>query len=118
MAPELKRRYYSIGDVSQMMGVKQHVLRFWENEFPILKPRKNRAGNRAYTERDIKIISLIRRLLYEERYSIEGAKKRLKGDQDIVTKQLAIPFEKLQRKSEIHDIRVELTKLIEEVRSL
>ena len=78
MAEERKKRYYSISEIAEMIGLKTHILRYWEGEFPMLKPRKNRAGNRAYTERDIKIVMIIKKLLYEDKYTIEGARKYLK----------------------------------------
>jgi DNA-binding transcriptional MerR regulator len=79
--PEFKltRIYYSISEVSKLTGIEPYVLRYWETEFEQLKPAKNRAGNRIYTNRDIKIILMIKRLLREEGYTIEGAKKVLKN---------------------------------------
>ena len=116
MAEERKKLYYSISEVSELTGLKPHILRFWEGEFPTLRPRKNRAGNRAYTERDIKIVSLIRELLYDEKYTIEGAKMRLKSDKDYVDSQLALPFKK--DTIDVKVIRGELHKLIEMVEEL
>ena len=69
--------YYSISEVAEMAGVEQHVLRYWESEFPKLRPRKNRAGNRQYREKDIKIIRYIKHLLHNDMYTIQGAKKKL-----------------------------------------
>ena len=118
MAEERKKRYYSISEIAEMIGLKPHILRYWEGEFPMLKPRKNRAGNRAYTERDIKIVEHIKQLLYDERYSIEGAKKRLKEDREQINEQLSFHFETVKRKSEIEEIRGELLKVIEMVKEL
>ena len=73
----IKKLYYSIGEVSKMTGLKQYVLRYWETEFPILKPNKNKAGNRNYKDTDIKIIREIQTLLYEKKYTIKGAKQFL-----------------------------------------
>lgn len=73
----IKKLYYSISEVSKITDLEQYVLRYWESEFEQLKPAKNRAGNRIYTNRDIKTILYIRRLLREERYTIEGAKQVL-----------------------------------------
>jgi DNA-binding transcriptional MerR regulator len=72
-----KKLYYSISEVCTMTGLEQHVLRYWESEFPQLKPKKNRAGNRAYREKDIDIINYIKNLLYVEKFTITGAKKKL-----------------------------------------
>ncbi|MBF8296098.1 MAG: MerR family transcriptional regulator [Bacteroidetes bacterium] len=73
----IKKLYYSISEVSTITGLEQYVLRYWESEFPQLKPAKNRAGNRIYTNKDIKLIIYIKKLLRDERYTIEGAKKVL-----------------------------------------
>lgn len=73
----LKKLYYSISEVSRLTSLEQYILRYWETEFEQLKPGKNRAGNRIYTNKDIKLILLIKKLLREEKYTIEGAKKIL-----------------------------------------
>ncbi|RKY45612.1 MAG: MerR family transcriptional regulator [Candidatus Neomarinimicrobiota bacterium] len=78
MTKSLKKLYYSIGEVSKITGLKPHVLRYWESEFPMLSPMKNRAGNRVYRERDLKLIQYIKYLLYEKKYTIDGARKFLK----------------------------------------
>ena len=74
----IKKLYYSIGQVSEMTGLKQYVLRYWETEFPHLKPSKNSAGNRVYTPKDIENIKEVKRLLHEERFTIKGARQHLK----------------------------------------
>jgi DNA-binding transcriptional MerR regulator len=73
----IKKLYYSISEVSKITDLEQYVLRYWETEFELLQPSKNRAGNRIYTNRDIKLILYIKKLLREERYTIEGAKQVL-----------------------------------------
>ena len=75
----IKKLYYSISEVSKITDLEQYVLRYWESEFEELKPSKNRAGNRIYTNRDIKLILYIKKLLRDERYTIEGAKQVLKS---------------------------------------
>ena len=75
----IKKLYYSISEVSMITDLEQYVLRYWESEFDELKPAKNRAGNRIYTNRDIKLILYIKKLLRDERYTIEGAKQVLKS---------------------------------------
>jgi DNA-binding transcriptional MerR regulator len=69
--------FYRIGDVSEITGIKPHILRYWEAEFRVLHPRKNEAGQRVYERRDVEIILEIKKLLYEQRYTISGAKKFL-----------------------------------------
>ena len=78
-ATGIKKVYYSISEVSKITDLEQYVLRYWESEFDELKPQKNRAGNRIYTNRDIKLIIYIKKLLRDERYTIEGAKQVLKS---------------------------------------
>lgn len=73
----LRRAFYSIGEVCQMLDLKPHVLRYWETQFEALSPSKNRAGNRVYTQQEVELIALIRRLVHDERYTIEGARLRL-----------------------------------------
>lgn len=72
-----KRLYYSIGEVCEMLGLEPHVLRYWESTFRNLRPAKNRSGNRVYREKDLRIIRLIKYLLHEEGYTIEGADRKL-----------------------------------------
>lgn len=72
-----KKTYYSISEVCSLTGLEPHVLRYWETEFSQLRPKKNRAGNRAYREKDIEVVKYIKQLLYEEQFTIPGAKKRL-----------------------------------------
>ena len=76
-----EKMYYSISEVCGETGLEQHVLRYWETEFPNLKPKKNRAGNRAYRRKDIELIKRIKYLLYEKQFTIQGAKKVLSGHQ-------------------------------------
>jgi len=75
-----ERLYYSISDVGEMVKVKPYVLRFWEKEFPMLRPKKNRAGNRIYQKKDIQLIERIRDLLYRDGYTILGARQKLRGE--------------------------------------
>ena len=75
--PIAQREYYSIGEVCELVDLKPHVLRYWETQFPVLNPSKNRSGNRVYQRKEIKLILLVKQLLYDEKYTIEGAKARL-----------------------------------------
>jgi DNA-binding transcriptional MerR regulator len=75
------KRYFTIGEVSELCGVKPHVLRYWEQEFPQLKPDKRRGNRRYYQRQDVLIIRQIRSLLYDEGFTIGGARQRLTGDE-------------------------------------
>jgi DNA-binding transcriptional MerR regulator len=94
MGRSIKKLYYSIGEVSKKTDLKQYVLRYWESEFQALAPSKNRAGNRVYREKDITLIQYIKHLLYDKKFTIEGAKQKLKS----------LKPEDLQRFSETGDI--------------
>lgn len=72
-----EKLFYRIGDVSEISGIKPHVLRYWESEFSGLHPRKNRAGQRIYERRDVELILQIKTLLYEQGYTISGARQLL-----------------------------------------
>jgi len=69
--------FYKIGEVSKIVGVEPYVLRYWETEFSFLKPRKNKSGQRVYIKKDVELLLMIKRLLHQERYTIEGVRKRL-----------------------------------------
>jgi len=72
-----EKLFFKIGEVCELAGVRAHVLRYWESEFPMLAPQKNRAGQRVYRKRDVEMALRIKELLYEDQYTIAGAKKRL-----------------------------------------
>ncbi|NIM50827.1 MAG: MerR family transcriptional regulator [Gemmatimonadales bacterium] len=71
------QEFFSIGDVCQLTDLKPHVLRYWESQFRFLNPAKNRSGNRVYQRREIELIMLVKHLLYAEKYTIEGARRRI-----------------------------------------
>jgi DNA-binding transcriptional MerR regulator len=68
--------FYKIGEVSRIAGVEPYVLRYWESEFSFLRPRKNKSGQRVYTRKDLDLVLRVRKLLYEDRYTIEGVRKK------------------------------------------
>ena len=107
------RLYWSISDVEEMTGVKSHVLRYWETEFPALKPRKNSAGNRQYREKDIDLAILIKHLLYDELYTIKGARKKLSSTKKVseIQGQFEIPFGTADQRQALREIRAELVSL-------
>lgn len=76
--PEIPDKlYFRIGEVSRLAGVKPHVLRFWETEFPALNPKKSGSGHRLYRRKDVEVVLEIRKLLYEDRFTIEGARRAI-----------------------------------------
>ena len=68
--------FYKIGEVSKITGVESYVLRYWQTEFPFLNPRKNKSGQRVYVKKDLEVILMVKKMLYQERYTIEGVRKR------------------------------------------
>lgn len=85
---DIKKLYYSIGEVCKLTGLKSYVLRYWETEFRELRPPKNRAGNRTYRKKDIDVILRIKELLYDKKFTIEGARNQLAITPQIVEKHL------------------------------
>lgn len=82
LPPIPAKRYFTIGEVSELCAVKPHVLRYWEQEFPQLKPVKRRGNRRYYQRQDVMLIRQIRSLLYEQGYTIGGARQRMTDDAD------------------------------------
>ncbi len=116
----IKKLYYSISEVSTITGLEQYVLRYWESEFPQLKPAKNRAGNRIYTNKDIKLILYIKKLLRDERYTIEGAKRVLEeyvpeAETAEQLELLSVPQKKKVTDEEIRTDMLEVKLFLEEL---
>lgn len=109
----IQRLYYSIADVSKITGLKQYVLRYWETEFQDLRPAKNRAGNRIYRKSDIRLILLIKRLLYKEKYTIEGARQKLRKLKESRDPQLQMSISALKADDVLEEIRQELKEMLE-----
>ena len=99
----IKKLYYSISEVSKITDIEQYVLRYWETEFEELSPQKNRAGNRIYTNKDIRLILYIKELLREKKYTIEGAKKILENYEQDRKPTLEIKEKKSQTEVEPSD---------------
>ncbi len=112
--PILKKAYYSIGEVCDLTGLKAHVLRYWETQFEMLAPNKNRAGNRVYRPREIKLIFLVKHLLYEEKFTIDGARRKLiemrtEGGLEEEKRDVAGPEVYAAIKDELHKLKKILT---------
>ena len=111
----IKKLYYSIGEVSKTTGLKQYVLRYWETEFKQLNPTKNKAGNRTYRQKDIDLIFEIKNLLYDEKFTIEGARKML--TQPTIKKEPSqlILKDKGTDKKTLMKIRAELKSILDDL---
>lgn len=106
------KTYYSITEVAKMTKVKPHVLRYWESEFPTLRPKKNRAGNRTYQMSDVRQLLLIKHLLYEEGFTIDGARKRLAKRDPADLAQTQIPLAEVRRDEMLLALRDDLKTLL------
>ena len=108
--------FFKIGEVAELAGVEQHVLRYWEDEFETLQPNKNRSGQRLYEKKDVELILEIQHLLYMEKYTIAGAKKKLKENKK-KTAQLSLGFDRglfLNQKKNIISELKSILKVIDE----
>ncbi len=103
-----EKLYFRIGEVCDLIKVQPHVLRYWESEFPMLTPQKNRAGQRVYRRKDVEMVFRIRDLLYEEKFTIAGAKKRLLDEHQtkISSRQRRAPREEPEGPQESLDLFV------------
>ena len=108
--------YRSISEVADLVGVKQHVLRYWETQFSMLRPRKNRAGNRMYRPDEIKLLLRIRELLYDRRYTIAGARRTLLDERKDTAGQVEIGFDDAERKLVLHEVKTELKQLVDRLK--
>ncbi len=108
----IKKLYYSIAEVSKITALKPYVLRYWETEFSEIRPAKNRAGNRIYKKNDIRIILLIKKLLYQQKYTIEGAKQRLLKLKEAQHGKTQMSLSKLKSDEVIEEIRIELQEIL------
>ncbi len=105
--------YFKIGEVADIAGVKPYVLRYWETEFSILKPGKTRSKHRLYRRRDVEMVLEIKRLLHQERYTIEGAKKRLKTlpQEERQRQQMALPLGERTYRNALARVKKDLESL-------
>ena len=102
------KRYFTIGEVSELCGVKPHVLRYWEQEFPQLKPIKRRGNRRYYQRQDVILIRQIRSLLYEHGFTIGGARQKLSGDE--------VKADSSMSQQIVRQLRIELEEVLDILR--
>ena len=112
MKNDIKKLYYSIGEVSKMVGLKSYVLRYWETEFKQLSPPKNRAGNRTYRQKDIDLILKIKDLLHGKKFTIEGARSVIASKNSSSSNDT-----KLMNKEIINQLKNELQKILQVIKN-
>ena len=108
-----EKLYYRIGEVEQITAVPAYVLRYWESEFKLLRPKKNPAGQRLYRPRDLELVQRIKALLYDERLTLEGAKKRLMTESRKTGQQLDLGLREATYADALRRVRDRLTALRE-----
>ncbi len=106
------RLYYSISEVSDMVGVKPHVLRYWESQFKMLRPKKGRGGARMYRKRDIEVLFEIKQLLYDQRFTIAGARRHILDERADPKEQIELPFSRLDREEMLRGLRKDMEGLL------
>ena len=104
-----EKRYYKIGEVAKAFCVNNSLIRFWENEFDILKPKKNKKGNRLFTATDLQNLKLIYHLVKEKGYTLDGAKKKMKQNPDSVVNNYEIILNLEKIKQELTNIKNQLS---------
>ena len=100
--------FFRIGEVAELTGVPPYVLRYWESEFKLLRPRKNHAGQRVYRKHEVQLVLRIKTLLYEDRLTLVGAKKRLQQEARARAQQLEFPAPDAQTLEMLRDVRARL----------
>lgn len=116
-APESDSKLYrSISEVSEMLDVKPHVLRYWETQFSMLRPKKNRAGNRMYRPDEVKLLLRIKELLYAKRFTIEGAKRTLLAERREESPQVEMGFDSAERKLLLFEVKEGLRDIVAKLR--
>ncbi len=110
--PEIPDKlFFKIGEVAELAGVEQHVLRYWEDEIESLKPKKNKSGQRLYQRKDVELVFEIKQLLYAEKFTVAGAKKQLKQHKKKET-QLDIAFDREGFMDWKNDLKQDLESII------
>jgi DNA-binding transcriptional MerR regulator len=108
----MKKLYYSIGEVSEITGLEPHVLRYWETTFPELKPGKNKAGKRIYTDNDIKLIIQLKDLVRDQQYSTKGAAKAINRSGEAERQMVKLPSEAVR---DLRAVRQFLQTMLDEI---
>jgi len=112
-APEIPDKlYFKIGEVSELLAVEPYVLRYWETEFPLLSPKKSGTGHRLYRRRDVELLLRIKHLLYEKRFTIEGARQALQTETKAPKPKAKSAQQELFSNDPLPDIRRELASIL------
>lgn len=113
-----ERLYYRIGEVSRITGLKAHVLRYWESEFKVIKPHKGGSLQRLYRRKDLDLILKIKRLLYEEGFTIAGAKKKIRDLERLENKPLKLKLEEKGSNGKSHEFLIAIQEELRGIRKM
>ena len=113
-----ERLYYRIGEVSRITGLKPHILRYWESEFKIIRPHKEGSLQRLYRRKDLDLILKIKKLLYEDGFTIAGAKKKIRDLERLENKQLKLRLGEKGSNGEAHELLVALQEELKGIRKM
>lgn len=112
------RLYYRIGEVSRITGLKPHVLRYWESEFKVIKPHKGGSLQRLYRRKDLDLILKIKKLLYEEGFTIAGAKKKIRDLERLENKQLKVKLVEKKSNGKDHELLASVKEELKGIRNM
>ena len=118
MAQINEKLYYSISEVSKITKIEAYTLRYWEKEFPKLKPKKSKKGQRIYTKKDLELISIIKELLHNKKYTIKGAREVLKGYSYGKTLEDLLGIKNAEEKKDFPDKTIHIKKELLEIKKL
>ena len=113
-----ERLYYRIGEVSQITGIKPHVLRYWESEFKVIKPHKGVSLQRLYRRKDLDLILKIKKLLYEEGFTISGAKKKIRDLERAENKQMKLKLVERRSNGKDHELLLAIREELKGIRKM
>jgi DNA-binding transcriptional MerR regulator len=112
-----EKEYFSIGETSRIVGVKPYILRYWEKEFGLLRPMRRTSGHRKFTRKDLEMIRRIRELLYDRRFTVEGAKKHLRTEAKKGPAQATLEFEGASAAVQaLREVKAELAEMLDGLR--
>ncbi|HEV8355147.1 MAG TPA: MerR family transcriptional regulator [Gemmatimonadales bacterium] len=109
--PRPTQEFFSIGEVCALTDLKPHVLRYWESQFRFLSPAKNRSGNRVYKSREVELITLVKHLLYDEKYTIDGARQRIEHYRR--TGELKVQASRATSRTALRELRAHLDQVLQ-----
>lgn len=113
-----ERLYYRIGEVSRITGVKPHVLRYWESEFKVIRPHKGGSLQRLYRRKDLDLILKIKKLLYEDGFTIAGAKKKIRDMERVENKQLKLRLVERNSNGKYHELLVAIREELKGIKKM